>query len=105
MNDTPIDTSKIIDTFHCSICRPKRTFSTQTPLRGFLEAIYGGDDAIIEAFRPFMLADRNGDPIVVLDNQKATFGTPEVFFFETKKKSEFFSHKNGVLRIESHLNF
>lgn len=42
----------------------------ERPCRGFLEAIYGGDDAIIESFRPFMLADRNGDPIVVLDQQK-----------------------------------
>jgi len=40
------------------------------PCRGFLEAIYGSDTAIIESFRPFMLADRNGDPIVVLDQNK-----------------------------------
>jgi len=38
--------------------------------RGFLEAIYGGGDTIIDAFRPHMLAQRNGDPIVVLDSKK-----------------------------------
>eukprot|EP00913_Durusdinium_trenchii_P015869 g14914.t1 len=50
--------------YRCDGDDPKR------PCRGFLEAIYGGDDAIIQAFRPFMLADRKGDPIVVLEQQK-----------------------------------
>ena len=39
------------------------------PCRGFLEAIYGGGDEIIDAFRPYMLADRSGDPIVLLNQQ------------------------------------
>ena len=46
-----------------------------------MEAIYGGDDAIIESFRPFMLADRGSAAYcwdVPLRSLAGAFGTPEL---------------------------